>query len=81
MSTVKLLPGSLQMIHSCHHFSFCGVLFHLEFKVNVTEVGSCCKEFEDILLLHLQDVKGSSHGEYFPQYGKRLIQFALKETM
>ena len=29
-------------------------------------MGSCCKEFEDtLLLLHLQDIKGSSHCEHF----------------
>ncbi|KAL0594173.1 hypothetical protein AAY473_036571 [Plecturocebus cupreus] len=29
-------------------------------------MGSCCQELQDILLLHLQDIKGSRHCESFP---------------
>lgn len=41
------------------------VLFHLEVKVGATQVGSCSKEFEGILL-HLQDIKDSGDCESFP---------------
>lgn len=34
------------------------VLFHLEFKVGVGQVGSCGQEFEDTLL-SVRDIKGS----------------------
>ena len=29
-------------------------------------MGSCCKEFEDILVLQMQDIKDSGHCENFP---------------
>lgn len=41
------------------------VLFHLEVKVGASKVGFCCKEFEDILLPNLHNIKGSGH-ESFP---------------
>ena len=34
---------SLDLWHTCHHFSFCRWLFHLEIKVGATSVASCCK--------------------------------------
>lgn len=58
----KLLPGSLQ-IHDVDAItlSFIDVLLHLEVKVGVPLVSYCCKEFEDILLIHLQVTKDSGH--------------------
>jgi hypothetical protein len=47
-------------------FPFVDVLLHLKVKVGATYVGSFSKEFEDILLLHLQGVKGSGHCVNFP---------------
>ena len=35
-------------------------LFRLEVKVGATTLGSCCREFED-LLFHLQHIQGSGH--------------------
>ena len=34
--------------------------------MDATHVGSCYEESEAILLLHVQDVKGSGQGESFP---------------
>jgi hypothetical protein len=39
--------------------------FHLEVKVGAS-VGFCCKEFEDILFFHLQDVKDPDTVLNFP---------------
>lgn len=54
----KFLSGRLQIYDvdaiTC---PFADVLLHTEAKVSATQVGSCCKEFEDIFLLHLQDIK------------------------
>ena len=62
----KLLPGSLQIYDvGAIMLPFVDVLLHLEVKVGATLVGFCCKEFEDILLLHLWDIKGSRHHESF----------------
>lgn len=55
----KFLPGLLQMCDvDATTLPFVDVLFHLKVKVGAT-LGSCCKESEDILILHLRDVKGS----------------------
>lgn len=63
----KFLPGSLQIYDvDAITFPFVDVLFHLEVKVGATKVGSCCKELEDILLFHLQDIEGSGHCESLP---------------
>ncbi|XP_074052157.1 protein SPMIP7-like [Macrotis lagotis] len=42
------------------------LLFHLEIQIGATQMGACSEEFEDILLLHLQDIQGSGHCESFP---------------
>ena len=47
-------------------FPAADVLLHVEVKAAASSVGSCCKEFEDILLLHLQDIKGCRLRESFP---------------
>ena len=63
----KFLPGSLQIYDvDAIAFPFVDVMFHWEVKPGATSVGSCCKELEDILLFHLQDIKGSRHCESFP---------------
>ena len=56
-------PADLWWRH--HPLPFVDVLFHLEVKVGATSLGSWCKEFEDLLLLHLQDIEGSGHCESF----------------
>ena len=61
----ELLPGPLRMC-DVNAITFPLVLCHLEVQLGATSVGSCCKEREDILLLHLQDIKGSGHWESFP---------------
>lgn len=33
-------------------FPFVDALFHLEVEVGTTDMGSCCKKFEEILFLH-----------------------------
>lgn len=63
----QLLPGSLQIYDADTIISPCvNILFHLEVKAGATEVGSCHKEFEDILPFPLQDIKGSGHCKRFP---------------
>ena len=63
----KLLPSTLQIYGvGTITFPFSDRSFHWEFNIGATQVGSCCKEFEDILCFHLQDIRGSGHGESFP---------------
>lgn len=40
---------------------FVDVLLHLEVQVGTSQVGPGSEEFEDILLLHLQDIEASGH--------------------
>lgn len=40
---------------------FVDVLLHLEVEVGTSQVGPGSEEFEDILLLHLQDIEASGH--------------------
>lgn len=47
-------------------FHFVDGLFHWEANIGATSVGACCKEFKYNLLLHLQNSKGSGHGETLP---------------
>lgn len=52
------LAGSLQVYDiDAITFLCVGGLFHLEVEVGATSGGSCCKEFEDILILHFQDLR------------------------
>ena len=47
-------------------FPAADVLLHVEVKAAASSVGSCCKEFEDIPLLHLQDIEACGHCESVP---------------
>ena len=47
-------------------FPAADVLLHVEVKAAASSVGSCRKEFEDTLLLHLQDIEGCRLRESFP---------------
>lgn len=52
----KLLPGCLQIFYiDAISFPPADVLFHLGVKISATQVGSCCKKFEDIH--HLPDIE------------------------
>lgn len=42
-------------------FPFVDILLHLEVQVGASQVGPGSEEFEDILLLHLQDIETSGH--------------------
>lgn len=62
----KLRPGLLQIYDGgTILLPFVDVLLHLEVKVGATSLGSWCKEFEELLLLHLQDTEGSGYCESF----------------
>ena len=63
----KLLPSALQIYGvDTVTFPFSDRSFHWEVNIGATQVGSCCKEFEDILPFHLQDIRGSGHCGSFP---------------
>lgn len=55
---------------------------HLEIKVDATQMGSCYKEFDNILLLHFQDTKESRCCENFPlSYNENLEQCCVDHTL
>lgn len=47
-------------------FSFVDILIHLEVQVGASQMGSCSKELQHILLLHLKDIQTSGHCDHFP---------------
>lgn len=59
-------PGSPSgLCCRCHHLSFCACAAPLEVRVGAAEVGSCCRGFEGVLRLHLQDTEDSRRCENF----------------
>ena len=45
---------------------FIDELFHFEVKIGATQVDSCWKDCDDILLLYLQDKRASGRCQRFP---------------
>lgn len=62
----ELLPGPLQRLAVAASLSCCRRAGALQVQAGATSVGSCCEDFEDIFLLHLQDIRGSGLCESFP---------------
>lgn len=65
---LPLVPTRSQLLNPDHPsrlltiaLPFVDVLLHLEVEVGTSQVGPGSKEFEDILLLHLQDIEASGH--------------------